>query len=86
MYCGHLHLISDLLQAMFKETYSLQKQLMELLDTISMGSASTEDNITDMVSGICGSNTFFSFLSLFSIESMPEFLKQGSKFAQFLLS
>lgn len=52
MYCGHLHLISDLLQAMFKETYALQKQLMELLDTISMGSASAEDNIVDMVSGI----------------------------------
>ena len=56
MYCGHLHSISDLLQAMFKETYSLQKQLMELLDMISMGSVSTEDNITDMVSGMCGSN------------------------------
>ncbi|KAM6124644.1 FIGNL1-interacting regulator of recombination and mitosis [Pterocles gutturalis] len=52
VYCGHLHLISDLLQAMFKETYSLQKQLMELLDMISMGSAFTEDNITDMVSVI----------------------------------
>ncbi|XP_032553135.1 uncharacterized protein C1orf112 homolog [Chiroxiphia lanceolata] len=52
VYCGHLHLISDLLQAMFKETYSLQKQLMELVDMISMGSASTEDNITDIVSMI----------------------------------
>ncbi|XP_061201492.1 FIGNL1-interacting regulator of recombination and mitosis [Neopsephotus bourkii] len=52
VYCGQLHLISDLLQAMFKETYSLQKQLLELLDTISMGSASTEDDITDMVSVI----------------------------------
>ncbi|XP_067997619.1 FIGNL1-interacting regulator of recombination and mitosis [Melanerpes formicivorus] len=52
VYCGHLHLISDLLQAVFKETYSLQKQLMELLDNISMDSASTEDNITDMVSVI----------------------------------
>ncbi|XP_009950348.1 PREDICTED: uncharacterized protein C1orf112 homolog [Leptosomus discolor] len=52
VYCGHLHLISDLLQAMFKETYSLQKQLMELLDTISVNSDSTEDNITDMVSVI----------------------------------
>uniref|UniRef100_A0A8D0EPW7 Chromosome 1 open reading frame 112 n=1 Tax=Strix occidentalis caurina TaxID=311401 RepID=A0A8D0EPW7_STROC len=50
VYCGHLHLISDLLQAMFKETYSLQKQLMELLDTISMGPLL--DNITDMVSVI----------------------------------
>uniref|UniRef100_A0A8C2UH08 FIGNL1 interacting regulator of recombination and mitosis n=1 Tax=Coturnix japonica TaxID=93934 RepID=A0A8C2UH08_COTJA len=52
MYCGHLHLISDLLQAMFKETYSLQKQLMELFDQISVGSASTEGDITDMVSVI----------------------------------
>ncbi|XP_051480876.1 uncharacterized protein C1orf112 homolog isoform X1 [Apus apus] len=52
VYCGHLHLISDLLQAMFKETYSLQKQLMELLDMISLDSASTEENITDMVSVI----------------------------------
>ncbi|XP_067156745.1 FIGNL1-interacting regulator of recombination and mitosis isoform X2 [Apteryx mantelli] len=52
VYCGHLHLISDLLQAMFKETYSLQKQLMELLDMISMDSASSEDNIADMVSVI----------------------------------
>ncbi|EOA97187.1 Uncharacterized protein C1orf112, partial [Anas platyrhynchos] len=52
VYCGHLHLIADLLQAMFKETYSLQKQLMELFDQISVGSASAEDNITDMVSVI----------------------------------
>uniref|UniRef100_A0A8C3BG07 Chromosome 1 open reading frame 112 n=1 Tax=Cairina moschata TaxID=8855 RepID=A0A8C3BG07_CAIMO len=52
VYCGHLHLIADLLQAMFKETYSLQKQLMELFDQISVGSGSAEDNITDMVSVI----------------------------------
>ncbi|OXB61218.1 hypothetical protein ASZ78_007204 [Callipepla squamata] len=52
VYCGHLHLISDLLQAVFKETYSLQKQLMELFDQISVGSASSEDDITDMVSVI----------------------------------
>ncbi|XP_039586145.1 uncharacterized protein C1orf112 homolog isoform X3 [Passer montanus] len=52
VYYGHLHLISDLLQSMFKETYSLQKQLMELVDLISMGSASTEDDITYMVSVI----------------------------------
>ncbi|CAD7674587.1 unnamed protein product [Nyctereutes procyonoides] len=32
IYSGHLHLVSDLLQALFKEAYSLQKQLMELLD------------------------------------------------------
>ncbi|XP_064576267.1 FIGNL1-interacting regulator of recombination and mitosis isoform X2 [Zonotrichia leucophrys gambelii] len=52
VYYGHLHLISDLLQSMFKETYSLQKQLMELIDLISIDSASTEDDITYMVSVI----------------------------------
>ncbi|XP_074402532.1 FIGNL1-interacting regulator of recombination and mitosis isoform X2 [Zonotrichia albicollis] len=52
VYYGHLHLISDLLQSMFKETYSLQKQLMELVDLISIDSASTEDDITYMVSVI----------------------------------
>ncbi|OWK60927.1 Uncharacterized protein C1orf112 [Lonchura striata] len=46
VYNGHLHLISDLLQSMFKETYSLQKQLMELVDLISLDSASSEDDIT----------------------------------------
>uniref|UniRef100_A0A8D2MGB1 Uncharacterized protein n=1 Tax=Zonotrichia albicollis TaxID=44394 RepID=A0A8D2MGB1_ZONAL len=52
VYYGHLHLISDLLQSVFKETYSLQKQLMELVDLISIDSASTEDDITYMVSVI----------------------------------
>ncbi|OXB84251.1 UNVERIFIED_CONTAM: hypothetical protein H355_007134 [Colinus virginianus] len=52
VYCGHLHLISDLLQAVFKETYSLQKQLMELFDQISVGSASSQDDVTDMVSAV----------------------------------
>nr|XP_006115952.2 uncharacterized protein C1orf112 homolog [Pelodiscus sinensis] len=52
LYSGCLHLISDLLQALFKETYSLQKQLMELLDMISVGSASAEENVADMVSVI----------------------------------
>ncbi|KAF4799807.1 hypothetical protein TURU_050689 [Turdus rufiventris] len=52
VYCGHLHLISDLLQAMFKEAYSLQKQLMELFDLISISSASSEEDITCMVSVI----------------------------------
>ncbi|KAM9130529.1 FIGNL1-interacting regulator of recombination and mitosis isoform 2-T2 [Pangshura tecta] len=52
LYSGCLHLISDLLQSLFKETYSLQKQLMELLDMISVESASAEDSIVDMVSVI----------------------------------
>ncbi|XP_032174193.1 uncharacterized protein C1orf112 homolog [Mustela erminea] len=36
VYSGHLHLVSDLLQALFKEAYCLQKQLMELLDMVCM--------------------------------------------------
>ncbi|XP_020026632.1 FIGNL1-interacting regulator of recombination and mitosis isoform X2 [Castor canadensis] len=36
VYSGHLHLVSDLLQALFKEAYALQKQLMELLDMVCM--------------------------------------------------
>lgn len=57
---------------MFKETYSLQKQLMELVDLISIGSASTEDDITYMVSGIHGFDTFLVLLSLFF--SMGEYV------------
>ncbi|XP_055964555.1 FIGNL1-interacting regulator of recombination and mitosis [Sorex fumeus] len=34
VYSGRLHLVSDLLQALFKEAYSLQKQLLELLDMV----------------------------------------------------
>ncbi|XP_036090566.1 uncharacterized protein C1orf112 homolog isoform X2 [Rousettus aegyptiacus] len=37
VYSGRLHLISDLLQALFKEAYSLQKQLMGLLDMVCVG-------------------------------------------------
>ncbi|XP_028386836.1 uncharacterized protein C1orf112 homolog [Phyllostomus discolor] len=42
VYSGRLHLVSDLLQALFKEAYSLQKQLMELLDTVRTDPASDE--------------------------------------------
>ncbi|XP_025052548.1 uncharacterized protein C1orf112 homolog isoform X2 [Alligator sinensis] len=52
VYNGCLHLISDLLQSLFKDTYCLQKQLMELLDMISMESATTEDSVVNMVSVI----------------------------------
>nr|XP_033818029.1 uncharacterized protein C1orf112 homolog isoform X2 [Geotrypetes seraphini] len=50
MYSGCLHLVSDLLQALFKEAVLLQKQLMELLDKINMDSTALEDDIIDMVS------------------------------------
>ncbi|XP_004865298.1 uncharacterized protein C1orf112 homolog isoform X4 [Heterocephalus glaber] len=50
VYSGHLHLVSDLLQALFKEAYSLQKQLMELLDMVCMDPLVDEnDDVLNMV-------------------------------------
>ncbi|XP_054443769.1 FIGNL1-interacting regulator of recombination and mitosis [Pteronotus mesoamericanus] len=43
VYSGRVHLISDLLQALFKEAYSLQKQLMELLDAVDAAPAGGGD-------------------------------------------
>lgn len=52
VYSGRLHLVSDLLQALFKEAYSLQKQLMELLDMVCMDpSVDENDDILNMVIG-----------------------------------
>ncbi|XP_033283938.1 uncharacterized protein C1orf112 homolog isoform X3 [Orcinus orca] len=50
VYSGRLHLVSDLLQALFKEAYSLQKQLMELLDMVCIDPLIDEnDDILNMV-------------------------------------
>ncbi|XP_058396079.1 FIGNL1-interacting regulator of recombination and mitosis isoform X1 [Diceros bicornis minor] len=50
VYSGRLHLVSDLLQALFKEAYSLQKQLMELLDMVCMDPLVDEnDDVLNMV-------------------------------------
>uniref|UniRef100_A0A2K5CCT8 FIGNL1 interacting regulator of recombination and mitosis n=1 Tax=Aotus nancymaae TaxID=37293 RepID=A0A2K5CCT8_AOTNA len=53
VYSGRLHLVSDHLQALFKEAYSLQKQLMELLDMVCMDPLVDEnDDILNMVIAI----------------------------------
>ncbi|XP_051867140.1 uncharacterized protein C1orf112 homolog [Pristis pectinata] len=50
LYSGRLHLVADILQSLFKEAYSLQKQFMELLDRIVLESAtSTTEDIASMV-------------------------------------
>ncbi|XP_069865248.1 FIGNL1-interacting regulator of recombination and mitosis-like isoform X1 [Dipodomys merriami] len=50
VYSGRLHLVSDLLQALFKEAYSLQKQLMELVDAVLLDpSVDSNGDILDMV-------------------------------------
>ncbi|KAM9848315.1 FIGNL1-interacting regulator of recombination and mitosis [Aulostomus maculatus] len=53
VYCGHLSLVADLLQGLFREAYSLQKSLLELLDRISLdSSASEEEEVSDIVTVI----------------------------------
>lgn len=52
MYSGRLSLYGDLLQGLFREAYALQKCLMELLDTISLDSSASEEEISDIVTGV----------------------------------
>lgn len=53
VYCGRLSLVADLLQGLFKEAYTLQKGLLELLDRISIDSSASEEQISDIVTGLC---------------------------------
>lgn len=52
MYSGRLSLVGDLLQGLFKEAYSLQKGLMELLDKINFEDTASEEEISDIVTVI----------------------------------
>ncbi|KAG9483396.1 hypothetical protein GDO78_009358 [Eleutherodactylus coqui] len=63
VYSGRLHLVSDLLQALFKEAVSLEKQLMELLDRTTLSASASASEITGMVSVI---HTFLNICSVFS--------------------
>ncbi|XP_069087189.1 FIGNL1-interacting regulator of recombination and mitosis isoform X1 [Pleurodeles waltl] len=49
VYSGRLHMVSDLLQSVFKEAVFLHKQLMELMDKVCIDSSATEEEIRDMV-------------------------------------
>ncbi len=53
VYCGRLSLVADLLQGLFKEAYSLQKGLLELLDRMSLDSSASEEEVSDIVTGVC---------------------------------
>ncbi|KAJ8279149.1 hypothetical protein COCON_G00062150 [Conger conger] len=52
VYSDRLSLVTDLLQALFKEAYSLQKSLLELLDRIALGSAASEQEVSDILAVI----------------------------------
>ncbi|XP_078542833.1 FIGNL1-interacting regulator of recombination and mitosis isoform X2 [Lissotriton helveticus] len=49
VYSGRLHMVSDLLQSIFKKAVFLHKQLMELMDKICIDSSATNKEIRDMV-------------------------------------
>ncbi|MEQ2184657.1 hypothetical protein GOODEAATRI_010285 [Goodea atripinnis] len=52
VYCGRLSLVADLLQGLFKEAYSLQKGLLEVLDRISLDSSASDEEVSDIVTGV----------------------------------
>nr|XP_020503268.1 uncharacterized protein C1orf112 homolog [Labrus bergylta]XP_020503269.1 uncharacterized protein C1orf112 homolog [Labrus bergylta] len=52
LYCGRLSLVADLLQGLFKEAYSLQKGLLELLDRITLDSNASEEEVSDIITVI----------------------------------
>uniref|UniRef100_A0A671VKU6 Fignl1 interacting regulator of recombination and mitosis n=1 Tax=Sparus aurata TaxID=8175 RepID=A0A671VKU6_SPAAU len=52
VYCGRLSLVADLLQGLFKEAYTLQKGLLELLDRISLDSSASDEEVSDIVTVI----------------------------------
>ncbi|XP_060889151.1 FIGNL1-interacting regulator of recombination and mitosis [Labrus mixtus] len=52
LYCGRLSLVADLLQGLFKEAYSLQKGLLELLDRITLDSSASEEEVSDIITVI----------------------------------
>ncbi|XP_076873499.1 FIGNL1-interacting regulator of recombination and mitosis isoform X2 [Brachyhypopomus gauderio] len=49
MYSGKLSLVGDLLQTLFKEAYSLQKLLMEVLEKSSLESSASEEEVVTIV-------------------------------------
>uniref|UniRef100_A0A3Q2Z6X7 Fignl1 interacting regulator of recombination and mitosis n=1 Tax=Hippocampus comes TaxID=109280 RepID=A0A3Q2Z6X7_HIPCM len=49
VYCGHLSVVADLLQSLFKEACALHKALLELLDGLSLDSSSSEEVASDIV-------------------------------------
>lgn len=62
VYCGRLSLVADLLQGLFKDAYSLQKGLLELLEKIPLNSSASEEEISDIVTGA----RLFACISIFS--------------------
>ncbi|XP_063057096.1 FIGNL1-interacting regulator of recombination and mitosis [Engraulis encrasicolus] len=52
VYNGRLSLVGDLLQALFKEAYTLQKGLIELLDRVSLDDDASKEEVSDIVTVI----------------------------------
>ncbi|XP_067319989.1 FIGNL1-interacting regulator of recombination and mitosis isoform X1 [Anolis sagrei] len=52
LYSDCFCLFSDLLQSLFKEAYALQKQIMELIEIVSVNSCAADESVAVMVSVI----------------------------------
>lgn len=52
VYCGRLSLVADLLQGLFKDAYTLQKGLLELLEKMPLNNSASEEEISDIVTVI----------------------------------
>lgn len=68
VYCGRLSLVADLLQALFKDAYTLQKALLELLDKMSLNTGTSEDEVSDIVSCMCFCVAFLSTAEHFIVK------------------
>lgn len=64
VYCGRLSLVADLLQGLFKDAYTLQKGLLELLEKMPLNSSASQEEILDIVTGGRFFCTQFDFLFL----------------------
>uniref|UniRef100_A0A673JVV5 Uncharacterized protein n=1 Tax=Sinocyclocheilus rhinocerous TaxID=307959 RepID=A0A673JVV5_9TELE len=88
MYSGRLSLVGDLLQGLFKEAYSLQKGLMELMDKINLENTASEEEVSDIVTVIHSLLDICSIISRLDIalhaNTWKFIIKQSVKYQSFV--
>uniref|UniRef100_A0A672QC44 Uncharacterized protein n=1 Tax=Sinocyclocheilus grahami TaxID=75366 RepID=A0A672QC44_SINGR len=88
MYSGRLSLVGDLLQGLFKEAYSLQKGLMELMDKINLEDTASEEEVSDIVTVIHSLLDICSIISRLDIalhaNTWKFIIKQSVKYQSFV--
>uniref|UniRef100_A0A671P4F8 14 kDa phosphohistidine phosphatase-like n=1 Tax=Sinocyclocheilus anshuiensis TaxID=1608454 RepID=A0A671P4F8_9TELE len=88
MYSGRLSMVGDLLQGLFKEAYSLQKGLMELMDKINLEDTASEEEVSDIVTVIHSLLDICSIISRLDIalhaNTWKFIVKQSVKYQSFV--